>query len=277
MSAYIALLLFVLIKFILLDIGRVTSEDMRATFEKAEPFLYLRNFYSLQNGDVVYFRYPLTDSASIKTMIVQRVMALPGDTILIKDKEVLVNGVNFPQSPSLQFNYFIKTSCKLDSLYKLQLGLLEGGEVSDELDYSYSLTDTQYNALRVSPDVVNIERRTEKPGNYDENCFPFKSTYAWNNYHYGKLYVPKRNDTLALDTANIALYQLLITEHEKNKLEIKADSIFINDDYSKTYVVKKNYYFVMGDNRANANDSRNWGFLPENMIKGKIILSLQFN
>jgi signal peptidase I len=32
--------------------------------------------------------------------------------------------------------------------------------------------------------------------------------------------------------------------------------------------VKKNYYFVLGDNRGNANDSRNWGYLPESSIIG---------
>jgi signal peptidase I len=64
---------------------------------------------------------------------------------------------------------------------------------------------------------------------------------------------------------------VLIREHEKNSLELSSDSVFINSVYTNTYLVKQDYYFVMGDNRDNAIDSRVWGFLPEKKIKGKVI------
>lgn len=89
--------------------------------------------------------------------------------------------------------------------------------------------------------------------------------------NYGNLYIPKKDDILILDTTNIVFYKKMIQDHEKNTLRIKEDSIFINDIYTKTYTVKKNYYFTLGDNRDNANDSRKWGFLPENYIAGKSV------
>ena len=34
-------------------------------------------------------------------------------------------------------------------------------------------------------------------------------------------------------------------------------------------VVKKGYYYVLGDHRNSSNDSRNWGEVPEKYIYGK--------
>lgn len=52
----------------------------------------------------------------------------------------------------------------------------------------------------------------------------------------------------------------------------RAETEPVSDDVRQDYgpvTVPSDQYFMMGDNRDNSEDSRFWGFLPKNYIKGK--------
>lgn len=235
------------------------------------PYLRLFGSPGVEHNDVVVFNYPQEDEFPVdhRSYFVKRCVALPGDTLSIEQGKVYVNGQFADNQSLLQYNYHIKSSVPIDSAFIERYQLYEGGKISDSNDYSFTLTDAMADTLRSKTFITGIEKNTEKTEMWDEFVFPFNSHYKWNVDHYGPLRIPARGDSVFLDTLNLCFFERIIRVYEGNTLELKNDSIFINDVFAPVYVVRQNYYFMMGDNRHNSQDSRHWGFVPEDHIIGK--------
>jgi signal peptidase I len=275
-TAGIALALFILLKVFFFDLFAVNSRDMEGTYVVGDVLLVKKNPSKLKHGQIILLEYPLPDSGQSATLFVQRLVGLPGDTLLLSDKTLFVNGELQTAPEHQKHNYFIKTRiAQLDTAFLQWYGLNDGGPVSTGFDYSYALTENQKLELEKDSVIESIKIKTEKKNMFDATCFPGSTHCNWNADHYGKIYVPKKNDSLHLDTTIISLYEDIISRYENNTLTISQDSIFINGEYSRTYVVKQDYYFTLGDNRDNAVDSRHWGFLPKSCIRGKVLFRLK--
>ena len=272
-----ALLCFVLVWEFIFDVKKINGLDMKETYQLGDALLIKKSFNKYKINDVVYIHYPNKNDSLEEIYFFQRIIGLPGDSLEIINKEIFINGHLKEEDSTIKHNYHLKIDNKknLESTEKLNYNLLEGCTISEKNDFSFSLTKSDAINLKKQPFIETIELEKEEKNNVDLTCFPYSYNYKWNSDNYGKLYIPKMNDTLLLDTINIVLYKNLIQDYESNSLEIKHDSILINNKLTNFYVVKSNYYFFLGDNRDNAIDSRKWGFLPENYIIGKAIWLLK--
>lgn len=68
---------------------------------------------------------------------------------------------------------------------------------------------------------------------------------------------------------NLVFYKTVTGEHD-HIIQFDSDNLYQNDFGPQ--VVPPNNFFVMGDNRDFSADSRSWGFVPRENIKGKAML-----
>ena len=146
-----------------------------------------------------------------------------------------------------------------------------GLDIREIIDNKKELNLTYDDAIKIkkSNEFDTIYRVTEKINVSNSNFFPNNKRFSWNNDQLGPLYIPKAGDKIDLSINTLPLYKKIITDYEYNKLSVVEDDILINGKIEQEYIFKQNYYWMMGDNRYNSEDSRVWGFVPFDHVLGK--------
>ncbi len=198
-----------------------------------------------------------------KDHYIKRCIAIAGDSLQIRDKQVYINGVAAENPDHMQFMYQVQ-STNLNWERVASLGI----KVPQNKIVPYYLDQEQVNALKSMDPAIRIEPFDMTP--YSSGLFPFdEQHFKWTVDNYGPIYIPKKGATVSLTPETIALYRRVIDVYENNDYEEKGNQYIINGQPATTYTFKQDYFWAMGDNRHNSEDSRAWGFVPHDHIVGK--------
>ena len=236
------------------------------------PYLRLPGNRGIQHNDIVFFNTPSFHHQAIdrRRPRAKRIMAMPGDTLEIKNSVVYVNNMAQDYNDNIQFNFLVETRRgTIDENFLEGLAISEARKLRGGNRYLLPLTREMKDTLHKRPGITRIRK---SPVDFlPEINPPFgKDAQKWNSDDFGPVVVPFKGMTIDLDSVHFDKYFYHILYHERRKPELRNDSVFIGGRYATDYTFRMNYYFVMGDNRHNTTDSRMWGLVPENHIKGRV-------
>lgn len=234
----------------------------------------LVTYYDAKNGGAE-MRPWLADGYRVRPLdkkqnYIKRCIGMPGDDLQIIDRQVYINGKPLQLPDEAQFKYYpvFREGTNVARL-------LENYGVSQEDIYRFSqgdglpLTQQQYNSLKESDHVLSLEHFAHENISQGIHMFPHTANNTWSMNNYGPLHIPAKGETLTLNDSTLPFYHRLITTYEGNTLEVRDGKIYINGQQTDTYTCRQNYYWMMGDSRHNSQDSRVWGYVPEDHISGK--------
>lgn len=246
--AFAAIAAFFIITFVIQN-TRIPTGSMEDTilvgdFVLVNKFIYGSSspkYIPFTEVEIPFFRLPSLREPRAKDIVV---FEWPGDRDLVKAKELGVN--------------YVKRCI---------------GTPGDTIQIINKVVYVNGKEFWIPPHIKYLSPYPKSKDLIEPRIFP--RGMPWNEDNYGPLIVPKKGYVVPLSLNNIDQWRTAIDrENGKEVVEVRGNVITIEGKPVTSYTFKKNYYFMMGDNRDDSLDSRFWGFVPRDLIVGEAFITL---
>ena len=258
------------------------------------PAYRLPGFGTVQRNDVVVFHVPHEQQRppDLRTHYIKRCVAVAGDTLELRQGQVFINGQPAAVGGQPQASYFVAVANPSAEVGQalhaqqitdyMQPDGIPAPTISPEtgrLGYAISCPASVAAYLSQQPYVQALVPTSPPVAELFPDMADFRVSgirsavpRRWQLDSYGPLPVPRRGQLINLTPANAGIYYKIIAQYEHNQgISWVNDMIYQHGQPLTQYAIKQNYYFVLGDNRHDSEDSRFWGFVPEDHLVGKAI------
>ncbi len=184
---------------------------------------------------------------------VSRIIALSGDTLLIKGGDIFINGKEVPHAPKSLLLYDITSSTEIDDLPEREGQQFQQLPSDKGAIYRLHLTrDEARDYSNRKPAILSVKRILEDNRVPDSIYVCDYGTAPATNDNFGPIYIPRPGETITITDCNRKLYANVPgIQPGKN-------------------VLKEKLYFMISDNWYGAEDSRYIGFIAESKMYGVI-------
>ena len=202
---------------------------------------------------------------------IKRCVGIAGDMIEVKNNVVYANGKMEPLPPKsvLTYKVIINVSYLDADVLKEEYEINADRDVHDSGQpglYYITMTEASKDKMLKNGLARSIAPlQAETP----QKVFPYDTIHTWNSDNFGPVWVPQKGKKLDLNAQNYSIYERVIRVYENNRFEYNNGQFLLNGQPVTSYTFKMNYYWMMGDNRQGSQDSRYWGFVPEDRVVGK--------
>ena len=183
---------------------------------------------------------------------VKRCVGLPGDTLMLRNNKLYINGRLQKDPVCMQLCYFVETNGTLlteEQFRKMNISredrrLVSAGQHNEDLYYYEALAylgfttnaDGRYNPvyrlpltaealayLRKLPFVRTIK---VEPAELGGATYPPGYVTGWTRDDFGPIWIPRKGATIDLNERNLALYRRCIVNYEGNHMERRPDGTY---------------------------------------------------